>query len=157
MLRRSGILGVALSLALSAAVVGGVVTSAAAVPGGPVVPGTSCPMFPANSIWNTKITRLPVHKKSAVWMASMGSSSRNLHPDYGPAGGGEQPYGIPWTIVSPPQTLVPVAFDYDDESDPGPYPLSASTPIEGGSSPGPGSSGTFRTAATSWSAARSGI
>jgi hypothetical protein len=90
-------------------------------------------MFPANSVWNTKISRLPVHPKSATWMASMGSSSRNLHPDYGPAGGGEQPYGIPFKIVSPSQTLVNVSFDYEDESDLGPYPLSASTPIEGGS------------------------
>jgi hypothetical protein len=131
-LRRTGLLGVALALACSGAVVGIQATPVAAA-AGPVVPGTSCPMFPANSIWNTKITRLPVHPKSRTWMASMGSSSRNLHPDYGPAGGGEQPYGIPWTVVSPAQPLVNVAFDYDDESDAGPYPLSASTPVEGGS------------------------
>ena len=31
---------------------------------------------------------------------------------------------------------VPVSFDYDDESDPGPYPFDASTPIEGGSDAG---------------------
>jgi hypothetical protein len=130
-LRRTGLLGVALSLAFTVGI--GVAQIAPAAAAAPVVPGTSCPMFPANSIWNTKITRLPVHPKSKTWMASMGSSSRNLHPDYGPAGGGEQPYGIPWKIVTASQPLVHVAFDYEDESDFGPYPLSASTPIEGGS------------------------
>jgi len=62
----------------------------------------------------------------------MDSSSRMLHPDYGPSGGAE-PYGIPWQIVSPSQPLTTISFTYASESDPGPYPLSASTPIEQGS------------------------
>ena len=32
-----------------------------------------------------------------------------------------------------PSRLVNISFQYGDESDPGPYPFSASTPIEGGS------------------------
>jgi hypothetical protein len=90
-------------------------------------------VFPANNVWNTKVSRLPVHPMSRAWTAAMQSSSRNLHPDFGPAGGGAQPYGIPWELVPPGRALVPVAFHYDDESDPGPYPLAASTPIEAGS------------------------
>jgi hypothetical protein len=97
------------------------------------LPGTSCPVFPANNVWNTRVSRLPVHPNSRAWMAAMQSSSRNLHPDFGPAGGGARPYGIPWEIVPAGRPLVPVGFQYPEESDPGPYPLAASTPIEGGS------------------------
>jgi hypothetical protein len=63
----------------------------------------------------------------------MSSSSTILHPDFGPSGDASAPYGIPWQIVSPLQPLVHIAFTYASESDPGPYPLSASTAIEGGS------------------------
>lgn len=97
----------------------------------PVLPGTACRVLPSDNVWNTPISRLPIHTRSNVWMASMQSSTRMLHPDFGPSGG--QPYGIPWQTVSPSATKVPVSFTYADESDPGPYPLSASTKIEGGS------------------------
>jgi len=63
----------------------------------------------------------------------MDASTTDLHPDYGPSGNAKQPYGIPWQIVTPSQPLVHVTFTYESESDPGPYPLSSSTPIENGS------------------------
>jgi hypothetical protein len=97
------------------------------------LPGTPCRVFPADNVWNTRINKLPVHAKSAQWLAAMDSSSRNLHPDYGPAGGGDPPYGIPWQVVSPSDPLSTVHFQYASESDAGPYPLTSSTPIEGGS------------------------
>jgi hypothetical protein len=62
----------------------------------------------------------------------MDSSTTDLHPDYGPGGGKSSPYGIPWQIVKPSQKLVKVTFLYASQSDKGPYPFSASTPIEGG-------------------------
>ncbi len=65
----------------------------------------------------------------------MDASTTYLHPDYGPSGNASEPYGIPWQIVSPSQKLVHVSFTYASESDPGPYPLSASTPIENGIRP----------------------
>jgi hypothetical protein len=130
-LRRSGILGVALGLAFTVGIVGIEIAPAGAA--APVVHGTTCPLFPANNVWNTKITRLPVHAKSRTYMAAMHSSSRNLHPDYGPAGGGQQPYGIPWQVVNQNQPLFHVGFQYASESNRARYPLSASTPIEGGS------------------------
>jgi hypothetical protein len=74
-----------------------------------------------------------VDRDSAKWLASMDASKTLLHPDYGPSGDKSQPYGIPWQIVSPSQPLVHVKFTYASQSDPGPYPLSASTPIENGS------------------------
>jgi hypothetical protein len=63
----------------------------------------------------------------------MDSSTTYLHPDYGPSGNPHQPYGIPWTVVSPHVAFTRVAFQYASESDKGPYPLTVNTPIEGGS------------------------
>jgi len=42
------------------------------------------------------------------------------------------PNGVPYVIVPPDQPKVPVQFEYDDESDPGPYPIPPGVPIEGG-------------------------
>jgi hypothetical protein len=103
------------------------VKTSTTVPGAP-----QCPMFPSNNIWNTAITNLPVDPHSAAWLASMSSSTTHLHPDFGPSGDAALPYGIPFTVVSPRHPLVSVMFDYADESDRGPYPFGASTPIEGG-------------------------
>lgn len=97
---------------------------------GVTLPGTKCPAFPADNVWNTPITGLPVDSHSATWLKSMDSGSTDLHPDYGPSGG--FPYGIPWQIVKPKQPLVKVKFLYASESNKGPYPFSSSTPIEGG-------------------------
>jgi hypothetical protein len=97
---------------------------------GTVLPGTQCPAFPADNVWNTPITGLPVNADSATWLASMGASTTFLHPDYGRSGVKTEPYGIPWQIVSPSQPLIPIEFTYASQSDPGPYPLSTSTPIE---------------------------
>lgn len=100
-----------------------------------ILPGTSCPAFPADNVWNTPITGLPVNRNSATWLRSMASGSTKLHPDYGPSGS-STPYGIPWQIVSPSQALVTIKFQYASESDRGPYPFSVWTPIEGGQNAG---------------------
>jgi hypothetical protein len=63
----------------------------------------------------------------------MNASSTNLHPDYGPSGA-PTPYGMPWTVVNNSTPRTSIAFQYASESDPGPYPFTASTPIEGGPS-----------------------
>jgi hypothetical protein len=99
--------------------------------GGTVLPGTSCPAFPADNVWNTPVTGLPVDSHSAQWLKHTDAGSASLHPDYGP-GGGASPYGIPWQITARHPKLVKVHFSYADQSDPGPYPFSAHTPIEGG-------------------------
>jgi hypothetical protein len=98
---------------------------------GPVLPGTRCPAFPADNVWNTPITGLPVDSHSAAWLKHMAADSTYLHPDYGP-GGGSSPYGIPWQITRVDPRLVKVRFAYASQSDRGPYPFAARTPIEGG-------------------------
>jgi hypothetical protein len=102
-----------------------------AAAGGQLLPRTDCPAFPADNVWNTPITGLPVDKRSSEWLGHMAAGSTFLHPDYGP-GGGSRPYGIPWQVTAPQPAFVRLRFQYASESDPGPYPFSASTPIEGG-------------------------
>jgi hypothetical protein len=87
-------------------------------------------------VWNTPITSLPVDAHNAAWLAAMNSSSTWLHPDYGPSGDPSVPYGIPWTVVTGSTPLTSLSFQYASESDRGPYPFTATTPIEGG--PGAG-------------------
>ena len=88
-------------------------------------------MFPADNVWNTNISKLPVDSHSAVWMASMDSASTYLHPDFGPDPGG-YPYGIPFTIVTSATKRVHIKFEYASESYRGRYPFGPKTPIEGG-------------------------
>lgn len=95
-----------------------------------VVAGTRCTVFPDNNYWNTDISKLPVHRSSSTWRSAIGD--RNLHPDFGPAGPGEKPYGIPITVVSKSTPKSKVRFYYPDESDRVKYPLSSKTKIEGG-------------------------
>lgn len=95
------------------------------------LPRTRCPAFPADNVWNTPITGLPVAARSKEWLRHMAAGSTFLHPDYGP-GGGSSPYGIPWEITSRHPRFVRVRFGYADQSNRGPYPFSARTPIEGG-------------------------
>lgn len=101
-----------------------------------IFPGTHCPIFPADNVWNTEITDLPLAAQSKQWMASIdqGDPAIDLHPDFGPGGGPTTPYGIPFTIVSPQERFVHLSFEYSSESDPGPYPFGPNTPIEGGMS-----------------------
>ena len=90
---------------------------------GPAVPGApGCPLFPADNVWNTDISALPVAPQSAAWLASMDAAGTDLHPDFGPDQGG-YPYGIPVTVVTAGHPLAAVSFTYGDESDRGPYPF----------------------------------
>ena len=73
---------------------------------------TELPAFPANNVWNTNISKLPVDKHNAAWMRSMDAgpgSSLNLHPDFGPDQGG-YPYGMPFTVVTNKHKLVKIKF-----------------------------------------------
>src|ERR1700685_746022 len=97
----------------TAAIIGGLLPATPqAQSNGTTIPGTSCPAFPADNVWNTPVTGLPVDAQSAAWLAHMAAGSTFLHPDYGPAGGGALPYGIPWQVTSRHPKLVRVHFQY---------------------------------------------
>jgi hypothetical protein len=87
-------------------------------------------IFPADNPWNQDVSALPVHPNSGRFLASMGLET-GLHPDFGTVWEGA-PIGIPYVVLDGVAAAVPVEFYYDDESDPGPYPIPPNVPIEGG-------------------------
>jgi len=94
------------------------------------LPGTTCALFPADSIFNADISALPVNAQSTTWMGNM-TQNANLHPDVGTFA---QQYGIPINVAPPPTTSVTPTFLYNSDSDhPAEgYPIDQSTLIEGG-------------------------
>ena len=102
--------------------------TATATAAGPSLAG--CRMFPADNLWNRDISNDPVDPNSASYIASINLGATYLHADFGsPAD-----YGIPYAVVPGTQPKVPVTFnEYGDESDPGPYPIPPTAPVEAGS------------------------
>lgn len=90
-----------------------------------------CPIFPADNIWNRDISAMPVHANSAAWIESIGLAT-SLHPDFGKGPYLNRILGIPYTVISATQPMVPMTFLYADESEPGPYPVPFHVPVEGG-------------------------
>ena len=86
----------------------------------------ACPVFPASNPLNQDISHAPVDPNSAKYIASVGAGI-HLHADFGTP----PSYGIPYAVVGSRQRKVPVHFEYREESDPGPYPIPPSAPVEG--------------------------
>ena len=91
-----------------------------------------CQIFPSNNAWNENVSKLPVLSDSATLINSINSGGNTmLHADFG--GGGA--YGIPFELVGAKQKKLPIHYTaYGDESDPGPFPIPANAPVEGGAS-----------------------
>ena len=96
----------------------------------PVLGG--CPVYPADHIWNTPVDTLPVHARSAAYVASIGAGTQ-MHADFGSGLWEGGPIGIPFVVVAADQPAVAIVFTaYGDESDAGPYAVPPDAPIEGG-------------------------
>jgi uncharacterized protein YjdB len=90
---------------------------------------SNCPIFPADNIWNRDISALPVHPMSATWVATLSGNS-HLWPSFYP-----NTYGMKYVVTNGSTPKVPISITGQDPSDsdvPGPYPFTASTPIEVG-------------------------
>ncbi len=84
-------------------------------------------MLPADNALNRDISRAPVNPLSASYIASIGADL-HLHADFGT----NPSYGIPYVVVGAHQPRVPIRFsEYGAESEPGPYPVPPSAPVEG--------------------------
>ena len=95
----------------------------------PVLAGApGCSVFPGTNVWNLRVDDRPVAANSATMVGAIGLT-RTFHMDFGSYAG----YGIPYQVTDGSTPRRTVAFDYADESDPGPYPIPASPLIEGGS------------------------
>src|SRR5205807_7666076 len=100
------------------------------------LPGTTCTLFPSDTILNTDVSTLPVNAKSEAWKGNMAQNAY-LHPDLGTFA---QWYGMPVNVAPPPSSGLTPTFNYNSESDhPAEgYPIDQSTLIEGGPAAGSG-------------------
>lgn len=94
----------------------------------PVAGAPDCSIFPASSPWNQRVDRLPVAAGSAALLRATGIE--RLHPDFSDLDA--DGYGIPFNVVGSSTPRSNVAFDYADESDPGPYPIPEDPLVERG-------------------------
>jgi uncharacterized protein YjdB len=90
---------------------------------------SNCPIFPPDNIWNRDISALPVHPMSSTWVSTL-NSNQSLWVGFYP-----NTYGMKYVVTNGSTPKVPISITGQDPSDsdvPGPYPFSASTPIEVG-------------------------
>lgn len=93
----------------------------------------SCPLFPADNFWNTRVDALPIDPHSDSWIDSIGRTE-SFHMDFGSGEYDGGLIGIPYNVVA--GSAVPKfepQFEYADESDTGPYPIPQNPNIEYGS------------------------
>ena len=92
------------------------------------LPHIPCAFFPPDNVWTADISSLPVDPRSDDYVASIGAGT-GLHPDFG-----TRRIGIPYAVADSAQTPVTIQFTaYGEESDPGPYPVPRTAPVERGS------------------------
>jgi hypothetical protein len=96
-------------------------------------------IFPADNPLNQNISEALVDNRSNAIIALIGSAA--LKADFGSGNWEGSPIGIPFILVCDSQSKIPVIFrgngyddNYGDESDPGPYPVPLSAPVEGNGS-----------------------
>ncbi len=123
---------VALLIAPSASAVGPYPSlgSCQVFPDPPASLPANAPSLPNEAAWNQDVSKAPRDPGSAAYISYIDSHGGNfLHPDFG----SPRPYGFPFSVVGPGQRRLPIHFTaYGDESDPGPFPVPAGAPVEGG-------------------------
>jgi hypothetical protein len=88
--------------------------------------------FPADNAWNTDVSAAAADPNSANILASIGLGT-GLRPDFGSGTWNGAPIGIPYVVVAGGQAKVAINFTaFGEQSDPGPYPVPSTAPIEGG-------------------------
>jgi hypothetical protein len=86
--------------------------------------------LPTEAAWNQDVSKAPRDPRSAAYISYIDShGGDHLHPDFG----SPRPYGFPLSVVGAGQRQLPIHYTaYGDESDPGPFPVPAGAPVEGG-------------------------
>ncbi len=89
------------------------------------------PSLPTEAAWNQDISEAPRDPRSNAYIAYINAhGGDSLHPDFG----SPRAYGFPYSVVGAGHRMLPVHYTaYGDESDPGPFPIPAGAPVEGGS------------------------
>jgi hypothetical protein len=88
------------------------------------------PSLPTEAAWNQDISKAPRDPRSSAYIAYIDShGGDHLHPDFG----SPRAYGFPYSVVGAGQRKLPIHYTaYGEESDPGPFPIPAGAPVEGG-------------------------
>jgi hypothetical protein len=97
----------------------------------PLTDAPGCPLFPETNVWNKPVGKLPLRSNSRKIVRAIGAHLP-VHADFGSGTYGGGPIGIPITVVDSSQSASTVDFEYDNESDAGPYPIPNDVAIEGG-------------------------
>jgi hypothetical protein len=99
----------------------------------PAPPASLSPRAPSlatEAAWNQDVSKAPRDPRSRAYIAYINAhGDTHLHPDFG----SPRAYGIPYAVVGPDQPRLPIHYTaYGEESDPGPFPVPAKAPVEGG-------------------------
>jgi hypothetical protein len=99
----------------------------------PQPPASSSPAAPSlatDAAWNQNISKAPRAANSAKVIAYIDSHGGSaIHPDFG----SPREYGFPYAVVGAGAEQLPVHYTaYGSESSPGPFPVPANAPVEGG-------------------------
>jgi len=88
------------------------------------------PSLPTEAAWNQDVSKAPRDPRSNAYIAYINAhGGDHLHPDFG----SPRPYGFPYSVVGAGQPRLPIYYTaYGEESDPGPFPVPAKAPVEGG-------------------------
>jgi hypothetical protein len=97
----------------------------------PLLDAPGCPLFPETNVWNKPVGQLPLRSNSRKVVRAIGARLP-VHADFGAGLWEGAPIGIPTTVVDSSQAASVVDFNYDHESDAGPYPIPNGVAIEGG-------------------------
>ncbi|MFI5131553.1 MAG: hypothetical protein ACHQFX_16240 [Chitinophagales bacterium] len=90
-------------------------------------------IFPSDNAWNLDISNAAIDPYNSQIIA--GFSSNTIKADFGSGLWNGAPIGIPYIVVCGNQSKTGINYtDYGDESDPGPFPIPLTAPIEGNGS-----------------------
>jgi len=115
---------------VGAATPGGELGSCSAFPAPPASTSANAPSLATEAAWNQNIAKAPRAANSAKVIAYIDSHGGNgIHPDFG----SPREYGFPVTVVGAGAAKLPIHYTaYGSESSPGPFPIPANAPVEGG-------------------------
>ncbi len=99
----------------------------------PAPPASLSPKAPSlatEAAWNQNIAKAPRAADSAKVIAYIDSHGGSaIHPDFG----SPRAYGFPYAVVGTGARPLPIHYTaYGSESSPGPFPIPANAPVEGG-------------------------
>ncbi len=129
-MRRCAILALAAGMLAFASTASADIGPCQVFPSPPASLSPRAPSLGDESAWNQDISKAPRDPRSAAYIAYIDShGGDHLHPDFG----SPRAYGFPYSLVGAGQPKLPIHYTaYGSESDPGPFPVPAGAPVEGG-------------------------